>query len=1488
MPEQEPRRFLIATGVTVGLPKTGDRVAESVETMSALFQDELRYERATTLRLNPSAKEMQDELRDFAKKCNSDDIVTLYYTGHGDVVNQRHRLWMGDNTGDRLAGTLATSELAERMLTDTSLRNLLIILDVCFAGQGGADALLASMQIEGAPDKIVVVITAAHPREQVMAGDFAGLFVRSVETPATAGHEPRYLTLDAILRHINSDSKRKEWQTVSYNTLLLSHDPGFLPNPRYDAVFHGYDLATQLQMEQDEQRREDLEKFFNPRARGVDVPQEAGWNFVGRHTALRDITAWLKDQSDQRTVVVTGDPGSGKSAVIGRLYVLSLPDWGKAVPRQGLPGDTIPPARSIKVAIRASNRTSKEILSALGSAARVTASTPGEFLRAMAGNTMVAAIDAIDEAVDPHELVTGILNPLVEAGPKVGFRMLLGTRSRSHSLRLLSSKADQLDLDEERYADQESMRVYAEGRLRSATGSPYATADAATVGAVAKAIAAAAGRSFLVTLITSRTQAAQRAIADPTDQAWRDSLPGTASQAMQQDLQARLGDDAIRAQDLLRPLAYARGNGLPWEDLWAPLASLLAGREYRDEDLIWLREHAGSYVVEALESDRSVYRLYHAALAEYLRHGQDEKQVNGQFARFLLGHVRRGASGERAWPDAHPYILAHLATHAAAAGELAELVLDPGYLACAAAPALLAAFATAQDPDTRLVAAAYARAMHQLRSSDLAERLSYLELAARRARAMALAERIKLYPLPRRWSVSWTQWPPEYPHRVLTGHHGPVREVVSIGGTERTTRVASVGDDGTLRLWDLDAAEPLVVHQVSHGALTAIDLVDLPGPRQLAVVLSASGFLTAHELPSLSCVLDVPIQPGRRRAHWWQQSREPEMRCVRLPDGRPAAVTGGPGLLTTFWDIGAGTPILRLPADLRPAALEFRRLTSGTPVVVGTERYSRGPSEQVFDLATGSRIPNIRRRFRAINITYYCREDGTPVLACQNPFLALAGRIRPKLFDMTGPSGEMIQIDKRDRDHFTLSDEGSPISMVYLRKTQSFVPTAGGQERPKFARLSDTNHGPDGTGSPPGSGIAVHARPKESFPFVVSLDGRAITLRPLRAAAGARQTVVLTGHSAAVTDADSVDAASGEPAGLVSSSLDGTVRDWDITPGVTAGTSVSEHADDLLASVVATLTHEGRTLGLATASAKGMRPAILDLDTGNTVARLNCPSGSVWAATCGRLPGVGDAVITFHDSNSVIIWRLSDGDEAAGFPVYTDRLPLQAAFVPLPSRPLAITCGHGEKAIIWDLVDKRIHNVLGKHTGWISTVASGTTRNGTLVAATGGHDNKVNIWNVMRGRRIGRLKIVTRRDYLRHPSSGYAAAASLVTTGDHRDIVVVLCGDGKLRLFEKRARWRHYRGALLGGQGASSLAVTRLTDGRTIAATAGPDGRLCIWDLDGAIAAIGKAESSISTVAEIDTEVDITGLSIAADDTIIISSINGLAAFRLHPDRLPG
>ena len=148
----------------------------------------------------------------------------------------------------------------------------------------------------------------------------------------------------------------------------------------------------------------------------------------------------------------------------------------------------------------------------------------------------------------------------------------------------------------------------------------YREAHESVLDAAADAIGQAAGNSFLVARITAATEATATRLPDPKDITWRQGLPRRAGPGMYRDLRQRLGKEAARAEKLLLPLAYAQGSGMPWEDLWPRLANKLSpGDNYDNDDLVWLRTAAGSYAVESRAEGRSVYRLYHQALTDYLR-----------------------------------------------------------------------------------------------------------------------------------------------------------------------------------------------------------------------------------------------------------------------------------------------------------------------------------------------------------------------------------------------------------------------------------------------------------------------------------------------------------------------------------------------------------------------------------------------------------------------------------------------------------------------------------------------------------------------------------------------------------------------------------------------------------------------------------------------------------------------------------------------------
>jgi hypothetical protein len=99
---------------------------------------------------------------------------------------------------------------------------------------------------------------------------------------------------------------------------------------------------------------------WDPRSRGVPSASEPGWYFAGRTQVLRQLVGWLSDPDlDHRARVVTGDPGSGKSAVLARLVTLADPAVRQRVPQSVLtaaPPGTLPPIGSVEVAIHARTR----------------------------------------------------------------------------------------------------------------------------------------------------------------------------------------------------------------------------------------------------------------------------------------------------------------------------------------------------------------------------------------------------------------------------------------------------------------------------------------------------------------------------------------------------------------------------------------------------------------------------------------------------------------------------------------------------------------------------------------------------------------------------------------------------------------------------------------------------------------------------------------------------------------------------------------------------------------------------------------------------------------------------------------------------------------------------------------------------------------------------------------------------------------------------
>jgi Caspase domain len=732
----QPRRFLIAAGASryelLGADDQLPLVDGEVERITRLFA-RFGYEHSLPqLAQNPGVDALRRGLSRWCKASDrrADDIVVVYYSGHGGIDEDGlHYLLATDSQWDDLYGTALPAEGIAKALVGSPLRQVLVILDTCWAGAGTAslEAVAARLtQARRAGEQVgagLWFIAAARAKDRAEPSVFVEAFTRAVEI-ADPGRLQQYLDPHWVVDAVNDELvRRRRAQRASCSVSDSSALPPFLPNPHHDPdAVPNVDVESQRLAAQRRRRdqqsaryRQDVVEHFGPRSRGVEFEAEPGWYFTGRTQILRELTAWLRARSsDRRARVVTGEPGSGKSAVLARLVTLADPEYRKGIPLDDVPFDTVPRPGSIDVAVHARRQRLEDLVEAIAVRAGVDATDADGLLAALAAQRrrFVVVIDALDEAGssvageanEPRRIARRLLRPLA-ALPRV--RLLVG--ARRPLLGALGPDKVVLDLDLPRYVEQADLVEYAR-RLLLADGDPDRTTPYQTEHALARTVATAiarrANRCFLVARIVARTLANAPSVVDVHHADWS-AFPEEVGQAFDDYLE-QFGDSTRRVRRLLAPLAYAEGAGLPREDLWPALASALSGGPCSDDDIGWLLDQAGAYIVEATERHRSVYRLYHQALVAHLRNPARESELQRRITRVLLERVPTDPDGiHRNWFMAHPYVRTYLAVHAAAAGLLDEFFLNPAFLLAASPVPLLRVAHTVTSPAARQARRAY-------------------------------------------------------------------------------------------------------------------------------------------------------------------------------------------------------------------------------------------------------------------------------------------------------------------------------------------------------------------------------------------------------------------------------------------------------------------------------------------------------------------------------------------------------------------------------------------------------------------------------------------------------------------------------------------------------------------------------------------------------------------------------------------------------------
>ncbi|HXZ73552.1 MAG TPA: WD40 repeat domain-containing protein, partial [Streptosporangiaceae bacterium] len=590
-------------------------------------------------------------------------------------------------------------------------------------------------------------------------------------------------------------------------------------------------------------------RHWRPRARGVSIDSERGYRFRGRAAALGQIVAWLdRGDPDRRVLVVSGSPGVGKSAVLGRIVTTADAAIRAALP----PADTAVRASvgSVGCAVHAKAKTALEVAEEICRAA--SARLPGqtgdlapavrEALDERGGGRFNVIIDALDEAASPAQaraIIDQVVLPLAETCSDAGAQVVVGTRRRDDGGDLLGrfgGALESIDLDDPRYFAAEDLAAYALACLQLAgderPGNPYH--DDSLAGPVAGRIAAMSGRNFLIAGLIARSRGLHdEEPADPE----RLAFSATVDAALAAYLERLSPAAGVPADRALTALAFAEAPGLPAR-LWQLAIEAIDGTRVSPEDLTrFARSSAANFLVEtggeAAAGDHgargsTVYRLFHQGLNDALLRKRSEVMPRADDERALtLAFTRHGRRS--GWKDAPEYLLRSLPGHAAAAGLADDLLCDDAYLLHADL--------------RRLIQAADGA------GSALGRRRAQLLRLTPRAITAGPADRAALFSVTEAlddlgtsyrdggWQAPyralWASVKPRSERAVLEGHQGWVNGVcpVTVGGQKL---LASAGGDGTVRIWDPATGQLRAVLEGHQGWVYAVCPLTVAGKQLLA------------------------------------------------------------------------------------------------------------------------------------------------------------------------------------------------------------------------------------------------------------------------------------------------------------------------------------------------------------------------------------------------------------------------------------------------------------------------------------------------------------------------------------------------------------------------------------------------------------------------------------------------------------------------------
>lgn len=1378
---ENSRRLLVAAGTAhYDHHPTLEAVPGEIQQISDLFF-ELGYERCLCEHsLNPSISLLRENLPKWSLTHNKDDIAIFYYTSHGTSDDDRFYLLTHDsNDSDLDTSSIPAEELARWISKKSCAKQILVILDACYSGRGAAEFLSVASKVSNAvgSKSAFYVIAAARPKEEASQGALSSALETTLSNAdgRLGGVTQQFLALEDVMESLNSClSRHSSFQTATLSSANVSGRSRFFPNPRFRSqVQPGLDLETQRTL---------LEHWI-PKAMGAEIG-DVGWYFTGRHAALEEIVTWLTgDLFDSRTRVVTGGPGSGKSALIARIVTLSNPSTrGAALATGGcaVKTTTIPPENVIDVAIHARRKTVVDITRLVGEPLGITATCPREllmFLEKRPGKA-VLVLDALDEADNYSDTISQLLKPL-NALPNVF--LLIGSRPEATEIgrrfQSLSSTVE-IDLDQLRYFKSSDIERYVERRLlceeEPSRPTPYRNLPE-LAHAVAKGIADRAGNVFLIArTVVQSLLTADNAI-DISTSTWTESLPSGIEAAFEQFFSKfdRIEDKSISseiARAVLLPLAYAEGEGLPWGGIWSPVATALSGMPVSDDDIASVLRHAAPFIVEALEVEQSVYRLYHEELARFLRAQTSDADAEEAFIDALLSLVPR-EKDQLQWDRVHqPYLLAHLSTHASkVSGLLDTLIVDPQYLIRSDSVRLLASINRSEgEPCHSEVAGAmrdiYRLGQHHLRRTlDPDECAAYLELMAHSQRTHHVMRAFGTMNLQSPWRVLWARSRRKSIHVTLEGHTSDVT-AVAVGELMDGRRVTISGSaDGTVRVWDLETGAPIGAPLEGHTEhVTSLAVGKCGDGRQVIISGSDDGTVRVWDLDT-HALIGAPLK-----------GHKDSINAVAVGErrgGRRVVVSGSDDQTIRLWDLDTGAPI---GAPLKGhknsvTAVAVGRRRDGRRVIISG---SRDKTVRVWDLDSKAQIgaPLKRHESSVTAVAVGECHDGRRVI-------------------VSGSSDETVQVwDLDTKAPIGAPLEGHKHSVISIAVGECWdgrrVIVSGSRDR--TVRVWDLE-----TQRPVGTPLEGHASCVTAVAVGERRDGQRVvvsgsedeTVRVWDLEIKAPVGPPHEGHTSPIRAVTLAECRDGQWV-IISGSEDRTVRVWELETGAPIGAPLKGHAASVITVAVGEL-QDGRRVIVSGSDDETMR--VWDLETRTQIGEsLEGHTSSVSAVTVGERQDGRRVIVSGSHDETVRVWdletrtqigspllaflqhvihvaveKISDGrrviisTDSAGTQVWGLNLRSGAPTVKhIRASCLSVAvgkCGDGRTVIVlgtwmgtvslWDVETAERIRVYREGHAAICSVAVGKRTDGRRVVISGSTDEKVRVWDMDTGELLTTIQV---------------------------------------------------------------------------------------------------------------------------------------------------